>query len=371
MRLADHIEQQRNHFAALQVLEAGKPWREADADVAEAVDFLRYYSTQMRSLTGEHCTVNFPGEHNHTVYRPRGIAVIIAPWNFPLAILTGMTAAALVTGNAALMKPALPGLQSAIALRSAMDTVGIPAALCPLLVGGVELGQALVAHPKVNIIAFTGSRAVGLEILLAAHTPRTGQSHIKQVVCEMGGKNAIIVDADADLDEAVSGILASAFGYSGQKCSACSRVITVQSIEKALEQRLTDAAASLRWGDPSDPACAHGPLISAAARQKSLDYIEIGRQEARLLWQGAVPDIRHKPGLVLPPDHLCRCATRASHCARGNLRSCAGFDDGTRLRFGTGNGQRWRLRIKRRHLQPPASAPKISTSALQCRQSLP
>lgn len=295
--LADHIETDRHRFAAVQVLEAGKAWREADADVAEAVDFLRYYGAQMLALSGAHTTVNFPGEHNHYRYLPRGVAAIIAPWNFPLAILTGMTAAALVTGNAALMKPALPGLQSALALRKAMDASGIPAALCPLLIGGVELGQMLVAHAQVNVIAFTGSRSAGVDILREAHTLRPGQHHIKQVVCEMGGKNAIIVDADADLDEAVSGILASAFGYSGQKCSACSRVIAVEAIAQALEARLVAAAATLRWGNPADPACGHGPLITATARQKVLDHISIGKQEARLLWQGSVPEA----GWYCPP----------------------------------------------------------------------
>lgn len=296
-RLAEYIETRREEFSALQVLEAGKPWREADADVAEAIDFLHYYNAQMLALSDAHTTVNFPGEHNHYRYHPRGVAVVIAPWNFPLAILAGMTAAALVTGNAALMKPALPGLQSALALRRAMDAVGVPPALCPLLVGDVELGKLLVAHPQVDIIAFTGSRAVGLEILQQAHTPRPCQRHVKQVVCEMGGKNAIVVDADADLDEAVAGILASAFGYSGQKCSACSRVIAVQSIAASLEERLVAAAASLRWGDPVNAANDHGPLITAAAQQKALGYIAIGRQEARLLWQGSVPDT----GWYCPP----------------------------------------------------------------------
>jgi RHH-type proline utilization regulon transcriptional repressor/proline dehydrogenase/delta 1-pyrroline-5-carboxylate dehydrogenase len=292
--LADHIAANRHAFAAIQVLEAGKAWREADADVAEAVDFLRYYNARMQRLSGTHTTVDFPGERNHYRYLPRGVAAVIAPWNFPLAILVGMSAAALVTGNAALLKPALPGLQSALALRAAMDSVGIPQALCPVLVGGVDLGKALVAHPRIDIIAFTGSRAIGLDILRVAHTPhpdcQKDQRHIKQVVCEMGGKNAIVVDADADLDEAVGGILTSAFGYGGQKCSACSRVIAVASIEDALQTRLVAAAASLRWGDPADPAFDHGPLITADARRKALDYIEIGRQEGRLLWQGTVPE---------------------------------------------------------------------------------
>lgn len=302
LALADQIEAERHRFAALQVLEAGKPWREADADVAEAIDFLHYYSTQMLYLAGVHTTTNFPGEHNHYRYRARGIAVVIAPWNFPLAILTGMTAAALVTGNAVLMKPALPGLQSALALRAAMDKVGIPAALCPLLVGGVELGQALVAHPQVDVIAFTGSRAVGLDILRSAHTPQPGQSHVKQVVCEMGGKNAIIVDTDADLDEAVAGILASAFGYSGQKCSACSRVIAVEDIAAQLQERLVAAAQTLRWGNPADPGFDHGPLINEAAQQKALTYIAAGKTEARLLWQGMVPERNNThQGWYCPP----------------------------------------------------------------------
>ncbi|HTJ97726.1 MAG TPA: proline dehydrogenase family protein [Rhodocyclaceae bacterium] len=300
LKLADVIEQERHRYAALQVLEAGKPWREADADVAEAIDFLRYYVAQMQSLAGAHRTVDFPGEQNCFSYRPRGIAVVIAPWNFPLAILTGMTTAALVTGNAAIMKPALPGLQSARALRTAMDSVGIPAALCPLLVGGPELGHLLVAHPYVNVIAFTGSRSVGLEILRNAHTPQPGQRHVKQVVCEMGGKNAIIVDEDADLDEAVSGIIASAFGYSGQKCSACSRVIAVGAVAEQLLPRLIAAAATLQWGDPSDPANDHGPLISASAQQKALDYIAIGGQEANMVWQGHVP-LYEKSGWFCPP----------------------------------------------------------------------
>lgn len=289
LSLARDIETRRHEFAATQVLEAGKPWREADADVAEAIDFLRYYSAQMLALDGAHTTHAFPGQSNYYRYAPRGVAVAIAPWNFPLAILTGMTAAALVTGNAALMKPALPALQSAHMLRAAMRSVGLPEALCPLLVGDVELGQRLVAHPGVHLIAFTGSRQAGLDILQHAHTMQPAQQHVKQVVCEMGGKNAIIVDADADLDEAVSGILASAFGYSGQKCSACSRIIAVESIAEALQERLVSAAATLRWGDPSDPACDHGPLINAAAQQKALRYLEIGKLEARLAWQGAVP----------------------------------------------------------------------------------
>ncbi|OHC62082.1 MAG: hypothetical protein A2045_07050 [Rhodocyclales bacterium GWA2_65_20] len=288
-RAAGMIEAQRMQLAALEVLEQAKPWREADADVAEAADFLRYYAAEMEKLAGWHATVDFPGESNACRYEARGIAVVIAPWNFPLALLAGMTSAALAAGNCALMKPALPALLVAHELLRILRAAGVPAGALQLLPGAAVVGAALVGHRDVDVIAFTGSREVGLRILQTAHTPAPGQRHVKQVVCEMGGKNAIVVDADADLDEAVAGILASAFGYSGQKCSACSRVIAVDAVHDRLLARLAAAAASLAWGPPQDPACDHGPLITAAARDKALAYLAIGRAEGRLVWQGAVP----------------------------------------------------------------------------------
>ncbi|HEY6896901.1 MAG TPA: proline dehydrogenase family protein [Rhodocyclaceae bacterium] len=300
-RAADLLASRRRELAALQVLEVAKPWREADADVAEAVDFLRYYATQAEAMDGWHTTINFPGEENRVAYGPRGTAVVIAPWNFPLAILAGMSSAALVTGNAAVMKPALPALLVARAWREVLLEAGAPAALCPLLAGEAEVGAALVAHPQTDLIAFTGSRAVGQRILQIAHTPVPGQRHVKQVICEMGGKNAIVVDADADLDEAVAGIVASAFGYSGQKCSACSRVIAHAAIHDRLAQRLAEAAAALAWGPPEDPAWDHGPLISQAAQRKAIDYIAIGSNEARLLWQGNIPNERANGGWYVAP----------------------------------------------------------------------
>ncbi|MDE2584709.1 MAG: bifunctional proline dehydrogenase/L-glutamate gamma-semialdehyde dehydrogenase, partial [Betaproteobacteria bacterium] len=296
-KVAADLTARRRELAALQVLEAGKNWREADADVAEAVDFLHYYAGQMERLAGWQETVHFPGETNHFAYAPRGPAVILGPWNFPLAILTGMSAAALVTGNPVVLKPALPGLLSAQALHQAWLAAGVPADACQLLAGGPELGAALVADARTHIVAFTGSRTVGLSILQATHTPAPGQAHVKQVVCEMGGKNAIIVDEDADLDEAVAGILASAFGYAGQKCSACSRVIAVGTVHDPLLQRLAAAADALAWGPPEDPACPHGPLITEVARDKALAYIAIGKEEGRLAWQGQVPET----GWYVPP----------------------------------------------------------------------
>jgi RHH-type proline utilization regulon transcriptional repressor/proline dehydrogenase/delta 1-pyrroline-5-carboxylate dehydrogenase len=299
-RAAGLIVAERHALAALEILETGKSWREADADVAEAVDFLRYYAGQMAALDGWQASTAFPGEDNRIAYAPRGVAVLIAPWNFPLAILAGMTSAALVAGNTVVMKPALPALLIAHEFLRLLRTAGLPPEVCRLLSGGAEVGAQLVAHRQTHIIAFTGSRAVGLDILRSAHTPASGQTHVKQVVCEMGGKNAIIVDSDADLDEAVAGIVASAFGYQGQKCSACSRVIAVGEIHDALLERLTGAADTLSWGPPEDPACSHGPLITQAAQQKALAYIAIGASEGNLAWQGKLPD-DDQGGWYVPP----------------------------------------------------------------------
>ncbi len=310
-RTAKLMEEERYQLAALIVLEAGKNWREADADVAEAIDFLNYYADEMLKLGGWRPTRQFPGEDNRVSYAPRGVAVVISPWNFPLALLVGMSSAALVAGNTVIMKPALPALLIAHHFLRLLRRAGLPHDACQLLPGDAELGAHLVADPRVHLIAFTGSRSVGLDILRRAHDPSPEQRHVKQVVCEMGGKNAIIVDEDADLDEAVSGIIASAFGYAGQKCSACSRVIAVGSIHDLLLERLVAAAAALPWGAPENPANSHGPLINAAARQKALDYIALGQREGRLVWQGRVPADGHYVAPTIfadigPKDRLAR-----------------------------------------------------------------
>jgi RHH-type proline utilization regulon transcriptional repressor/proline dehydrogenase/delta 1-pyrroline-5-carboxylate dehydrogenase len=294
---AEAMDAQRHRLAALQVLEVGKNWREADADVAEAIDFLRYYAAEAERLAGWHETMSFPGETNVMAYEPRGVAVVIAPWNFPLAILTGMTSAALVTGNCAIMKPALPALLIAHELRRLLLEAGVPPEVCQLLPGDAPIGAHLVSHPGIHVIAFTGSRAVGLQILQAAHTPAPGQCHVKQVVCEMGGKNALVVDRDADLDETVLHVLHSAFGFQGQKCSAASRLIAVGDIHERLLERLIAAVDAQPWGPPEDPRHVFGPLITEVAQRKALDYIAIGRQEGRLAYQGRVPE----QGWYVPP----------------------------------------------------------------------
>jgi RHH-type proline utilization regulon transcriptional repressor/proline dehydrogenase/delta 1-pyrroline-5-carboxylate dehydrogenase len=296
-RAADILASRRRELAALELLSAAKNRREADADVAEAIDFMRYYADEAERLAGWHITRDFPGERNAMAYEPFGLALVIAPWNFPLAILAGMTSAALAAGNCAIIKPAQPGLLMGFEFRRALIEAGVPPDACPLLAAPSSVAAHLVAHPRIHVIAFTGSREVGLSILQAAHAVDSQQRHVKRVVCEMGGKNAIIVDDDADLDEAIAGILASAFGYAGQKCSACSRVIAVGAIHERLLARLAEAADAHPWGPPEDPAYPFGPVIDAAAQRKALGYLELGQTEGRRVWQGSVPT----QGWYVPP----------------------------------------------------------------------
>lgn len=291
LRAAGILLGQRAELAAWQVLEQAKNWREADADVAEAIDHLRYYAAAMVRLDGWRETRSFPGESNFTRFEPRGVAAIIAPWNFPLAILAGMTSAALATGNCAIMKPAAPAMIAAHLFHAALIGAGVPPDVCQLLPGpGAAIGNHLVRHPAVDIIAFTGSREVGLTILEQAARLASGQTHLKSVVCEMGGKNAIIVDEDADLDEAVTQILHSAFGYQGQKCSACSRLIAVGNVHDRLIARLAAALEHYPPGPPEDPQYVFGPLITRAAQQKAQAYLGIGKAEGRLYYQGTAPE---------------------------------------------------------------------------------
>jgi RHH-type proline utilization regulon transcriptional repressor/proline dehydrogenase/delta 1-pyrroline-5-carboxylate dehydrogenase len=284
------MRKKRWELAAWEVFEVGKGWREADADVAEAMDYLKYYGREMLRLAKPLDTQRLPSETNLYLYEPRGVAVVIAPWNFPLAILTGMTAAALVTGNCALMKPAEQSPAMAAHLLDILRQAGLPGDACQLLQGGGELGAHLVRSPKIHLIAFTGSREVGLEILKEAYTHRPGQAHVKRVICEMGGKNAVIVDNDADLDEAVAHIIDSAFGYQGQKCSAASRLILLEEVHDRLLSRLVEAVKSLKVGPPEDPRNAVGPLIDAAAKERVEEYIRVGKEEARCVLEMDAPE---------------------------------------------------------------------------------
>ena len=267
-RAAGKLRQRRYELAALTVRECGKPWAEADADVCEAIDFLEYYGEQAVRLEAVPELIQLPGERNTLHYRPRGVVAAIAPWNFPIAIAAGMTAAGLATGNAVCLKPAEQSPGCALALIEALEQAGVPAGTIALLPGDGEVGAALAGHPGVQTVAFTGSGAVGLEILRCAAEPVPGQPHLKRVVAEMGGKNCILVDADADLDDVVPAVLASAFGFAGQKCSAAARVLADERVAPLLAERICGSLETLLVGQADDFGVDVPPLVEAAARER-------------------------------------------------------------------------------------------------------
>ncbi len=278
------MQKKRKELFALMVREAGKPWKESDADVCEAIDFLNYYAEQMQQLSRPYKTAELAGEDNFHSYKGKGIAVVISPWNFPLAITCGMTAAALVAGNSVILKPSRQTSAIAKYLVNIFLEAGIPAdALSFLPSAGSVVGRILVKDPNVHIYVFTGSKEVGLEIIEQAAKVLPGQRHVKKVIAEMGGKNVIIVDEDADLDEAVKGIVYSAFGFSGQKCSACSRLLVVGSAYEPLMERLKEATSDIITGKASDPGTLLGPVIDKASQERILATISDAEKKHSLL----------------------------------------------------------------------------------------
>jgi RHH-type transcriptional regulator, proline utilization regulon repressor / proline dehydrogenase / delta 1-pyrroline-5-carboxylate dehydrogenase len=297
-RTADILERRRFELSAIEILEAGKPWIEADADVSEAVDFCRFYAMEMRRLGTPQVTQRVPGEVNVQVWTPRGVGVAIAPWNFPLAILCGLTIAPIVAGNTVIMKPAEQTSVIAALFMESLVEAGLPPGVINFLPGyGEDVGAHLVAHPQVDFIAFTGSRGVGTKIWETAGRTLPGQANLKKVVCEMGGKNALIIDNDADLDEAIPAALYSAFGFSGQKCSALSRLIVLDGIHDKFVERFVAACASVPVGDPMEPGTVVGPVIDAEAQMRIRGFITQGLKEATLAFQGRAPD----EGYFVPP----------------------------------------------------------------------
>ncbi|ABW32479.1 delta-1-pyrroline-5-carboxylate dehydrogenase (plasmid) [Acaryochloris marina MBIC11017] len=298
-RAADLMEQRRHELAAWIVLEVGKVLPEADAEVSEAIDFCRYYADEMERLSAGYQR-DLPGETNRYAYRGRGIVVVIAPWNFPLAIATGMTVAALVTGNCTILKPAAPATVVAAKLTEILVEAGFPAGVYQYLPGpGAEIGPYLTRHPQIHLIAFTGSQAVGSQIYEDAAVLRPGQTHLKRVIAEMGGKNAIIIDQSADLDQAITGVIRSAFGYSGQKCSACSRVIVLDRIYDTFLKRLVEAAKSLNIGAADQASTTVGPVITAEVQAKIRDYIALGKTEAKVVLERTAPEFGYFVGPVI------------------------------------------------------------------------
>jgi RHH-type transcriptional regulator, proline utilization regulon repressor / proline dehydrogenase / delta 1-pyrroline-5-carboxylate dehydrogenase len=269
---AQILRERRLELAALQVRECAKPWPEADGDVCEAIDFLEYYALEAIELDAGRPLVQVPGERNTMRYAPRGVAAVISPWNFPLAIPCGMTAAALAAGNAAVLKPAEQSPGSAGVLVEALRAAGVPDDAVSLLPGFGEVGAALVRDPRVHVIAFTGSSAVGLDIVRASAETPDGQGHVKRVVSEMGGKNCVIVDADADLDEVVPEVVHSAFGYAGQKCSAAARVLVHEAAADTLLERLAGAVRVLDVGQADRFATEVPPVIDQESQERVRRY---------------------------------------------------------------------------------------------------
>jgi 1-pyrroline-5-carboxylate dehydrogenase len=286
-RVAARLRERKPEFNAWLVFEAGKSWIEAEADTSEAIDFCEYYALLAERLAGPQPIAQLPGERNEMVYVPLGVGVVIPPWNFPLAILAGMTVAALVTGNTVVLKPSSETPTIAAKFVEVLFECGLPARVLSLVTGsGSKIGDRLVLHPKTRFIAFTGSREIGLRINELAAKPQKGQIWIKRVIAEMGGKDAILVDADADLSKAVDGVVASAFGYQGQKCSACSRAIVDAKVYDEFLAQLQAKVRGVNVGPADDPSYYMGPVISASAEKSILNYIEVGKGEGTLLTGG-------------------------------------------------------------------------------------
>ena len=290
LNAAEIVRQRKFEFMAWLTYEVGKNWAEADADVGETIDFLEFYGREALRLATATTPIQYPGERNELLYIPLGVGAVIPPWNFPFAIMAGMTAAAIVTGNTVVLKPSSDSPTIAAKFVEVLEEVGMPPGVVNFCPGsGATFGNAIVEHPKTRFIAFTGSKAVGLDIHERAARPKPGQIWIKRTILEMGGKDSILVCADADLDAAVEGVVASAFGFSGQKCSACSRAIIEAPLYDVFVERVREKVAKLTLGDP---AANHnlGPVINKAALDSMLAYVEIGKREGRLIAGGNAPE---------------------------------------------------------------------------------
>ncbi|NTZ18360.1 L-glutamate gamma-semialdehyde dehydrogenase [Paenibacillus sp. JMULE4] len=311
-KIAAILRRRKAEFSAWMVVEAGKSWAEADADTAEAIDFLEFYGRETERLAQRQPLTRIPGEDNELTYIPLGVGVIIPPWNFPLAIMAGLTSAAVAAGNTVVLKPASATPVVAAKFMELLQLAGLPDGVVNFLPGsGQEVGDYLVEHPLTRFISFTGSREVGLRINELAAKTAPGQRWIKRVVAEMGGKDAIIVDSDSDLELAAEAITASAFGFAGQKCSACSRAIVHESVYDDVLRRVAERVSRLRVGDPSDPEIDVGPVIDAKAHLKILEYLEIGSTEGRVVCGGGAGDAKGyyiEPTVIADVDVKARIA---------------------------------------------------------------
>jgi 1-pyrroline-5-carboxylate dehydrogenase len=284
--VAGILRERKFEFAAWMVFEVGKNWAEADADIAETIDFAEFYSREALRLAQAKTPTQLPGEADRLIYIPLGVAAVIPPWNFPCAIMAGMTMAAVVTGNTVVMKPSHDSPAIAAKFFEVLQEAGMPDGVVNFCPGsGSTFGAGLVEHPLTRFVAFTGSKEVGLDINQRAAKPQPGQKWIKRTILEMGGKDSIIVDADANLDAAVEGVAQAAFGFQGQKCSACSRAIVDEKIYDVFLERLKDRVSKITVGDPTENK-PMGPVVNEKAMKSILDYIEVGKKEGRLIHGG-------------------------------------------------------------------------------------
>jgi len=289
VRAAALLRERHFEFCAWLTLEVGKNWAEADADVGECIDFLEFYAREAQRLDHATTPIQYPGERNQLLYVPLGVGAVIPPWNFPLAIMAGMTAASIVCGNTVVLKPSPDAPTIAARFLALLIEAGLPDGVVNLVQGGAEVGSAMVEHPQVRFIAFTGSKKVGLQIYERAARTQPGQHFLRRTILELGGKDSIVVEADCDVEAAVEGVAASAFGFSGQKCSACSRVIVADAVYDTFCDRLRERVEALTSGDP-EHNFAVGPVINEVARKRVLEYIELGKSEGRLLTGGKAID---------------------------------------------------------------------------------
>jgi 1-pyrroline-5-carboxylate dehydrogenase len=303
------IRDRKFEFCAWLTYEVGKNWAEADADVAETIDFLEFYAREALRLANVKPPIQYPGERNRLLYVPLGVGAVIPPWNFPFAIMVGMTAAAIVCGNTVVLKPSTDAPTIAARFLDVLEEAGMPPGVVNLCQGGPAVGRALVEHPKTRFIAFTGSKAVGLEIHERAAKTQKGRIWIKRTVLEMGGKDSIIVSSDADMDAAVEGVVASAFGFNGQKCSACSRAIVEDPIYDAFLERIEARVAQIKVGDPVQNVYM-GPVVNETAMKRILNYIDVGKGEGRLI-SGGKPVENADAGYYIQPTVIADVAPTA------------------------------------------------------------
>ena len=300
-RMAEIMRERKFELSAYLVYEVSKSWAEADGDIAELIDFAEYYAREALRLGGPQPVTPYPGEHNELRYIPLGVGAIIPPWNFPGAIMGGMTMAAVVTGNTVVLKPASTSpVIAAVFTRILIEEAGLPRGVVNFLPGpGSEIGDVIVDHPRTRFIAFTGSKQVGLRIYERAAKVHPGQIWLKRTILEMGGKDSIVVDETADLEAAADGIVSAAFGFQGQKCSACSRAIIVDSVYDTVLEKVLERTKKIKIGDPSQPDTYMGAVIDPKAFAKIREYIDIGKNEGRLVAGGVTGE--EKDGFFIPP----------------------------------------------------------------------